>query len=115
MASFDVTRSKTNDGFEMQCSGKTEKDSVQEGSYEVIADTKNDSQKQNTQLAGTEAVYESLTKACIPFQEIFEKPSSFGGFCNSCGQSGFDYDSAQLVIRYVSCGFSSGKFLFVCR
>ena len=60
MASFDVTRSKTNDGFEMQCSGKTEKHSVQEEPSEVIADTKNDSQKQNTQLAGTKAVYESL-------------------------------------------------------
>ena len=48
MASFDVTRSKTNDGFEMQCSGKvfvietqkTEKETVQEEPYEVIADTK---------------------------------------------------------------------------
>ena len=71
MAFFDVMRSKTNDGFEMQCSEnvfvkgtqKTEnsKDSVQEEPYQVIADTKNDSQKQNAQLAGTEAVYESLT------------------------------------------------------
>ena len=81
MASFDETRSKTNDGFEMQCSGKvfviethqTEKDSVQDEPYEVIADTKNDSQKQNTQLAGTEAVYESLTTKTVRQQKLVSR------------------------------------------
>ena len=81
MASFDVTCSKTNDGFEMQCSGKvfvietqqSEKDSVQGVPCEVIADTKNDSQKQNTQLAGTEAVYESLTTKTVRQQKFVSR------------------------------------------
>ena len=81
MASFDVTRSKTNDGFEMQCSEKlfvietqkTEKETVQGEPYEVIADSKNDSQKQNTQLVGTEAVYESLTTKTVRQKKLVSR------------------------------------------